>query len=169
MREFLVAAGDLADTPAGRREYGEYLTWLAENEPAQKQLNFDRMCAGWALGTEAFKTAVVDRHIGNVAASGRRETATREARQLAATALAQAAMVRLGKTPAEIQADTKSADWKIAVAAHLKATTTVTNPWIGSFLNMGHADAVSRYVSELRAGKRSQAGALLARISDIRV
>ena len=41
-------AGGLADTPAGRQKYAEYLAWLAENAPEQKRLRFDRMSKGWA-------------------------------------------------------------------------------------------------------------------------
>jgi hypothetical protein len=53
--------------------------------------------------------------------------------------------------------DIKSAPWKVAIAAHLKAATTVTNPWLAAQLHMGAPEGVSRYVSELREGKRAKA------------
>ncbi len=31
----------------------------------------------------------------------------------------------------------KSAPWKVAIAAYLKATTDVSNPWLATQLNMG--------------------------------
>ena len=48
-------AGGLKDTPAGRKKYRDYLQWLSANRPAQKEMAFDRMCRGWALGTKPFK------------------------------------------------------------------------------------------------------------------
>jgi len=46
--------GELADTPAGRRKYAEYLAWLAENAPEQKHLRFDHMSKDRVLGTKEF-------------------------------------------------------------------------------------------------------------------
>ena len=56
---FLNAAGELRDTATGRRKYVEYLAWLAESEPGQKQLKFESMSRGWVLGGQAFKQALV--------------------------------------------------------------------------------------------------------------
>jgi hypothetical protein len=63
----------------------------------------------------------------------------------------------------------KAAAWKVAIAAHLRAISTVKNPWLAEKLNMGDPDGVSRYVSELRKGKRPEAAVILQRIADIRV
>ena len=79
---FLDAAGGLADTPAGRRKYGDYLAWLGENEPAQQQLKFESMCRGWALGGKAFKDALVKEHRVKLVQGGREEGSTRETREL---------------------------------------------------------------------------------------
>jgi hypothetical protein len=78
-------------------------------------------------------------------------------------------MKKLGKMTADVAEEPKSADWKVAVAAHMRSVTTATNPWLGAVLRMGHADGVSRYVGELRSGKRPKAAELLALISGIRV
>ena len=50
-RAALTHAGGLADTAAGRRKYVEYLAWLAEDEPAQKEMRFSEMSTGWLIGT----------------------------------------------------------------------------------------------------------------------
>jgi hypothetical protein len=49
--EALEHAGGLADTPAGRRKY---LEWLAEDEPARRAQRFDQRSRGWAIGSRAF-------------------------------------------------------------------------------------------------------------------
>lgn len=164
---FLDAAGGLADTPAGRRKYGEYLGWLAEDKPAQKQLNFDAMCHGWALGGDDFKAALVRRHQKQLEKPGSKDADSREARELVWAAALKKAFTRLGKKSADIAVSIKSAPWKVAIAAHLKETTTVTNPWLAAQLGMGAPEGVSRYVSELHEGQRAEAKQLLARLAKL--
>jgi putative transposase len=162
---FLDAAGGLADTPTGRRKYGEYLAWLAEDKPAQKQLNFDTMSRGWALGGDTFKAALARKHQKQLEKPGSKDAATREARQLLWAAALKKALSTLGKKSRETANDIKSAPWKVAIAAHLKATTTVTNPWLATQLHMGAPEGVSRYVTELREGKRPEAEKLLSALT----
>ena len=64
-------AGGLADTPAGRRKYLEYLGWLAEDEPARKAQRFDRMSQGWLIGSREFAAGLIEEH-GAMAGHGRR-------------------------------------------------------------------------------------------------
>lgn len=71
----------------------------------------------------------------------------------------------LGKKQAKIAADPKAADWKVAIATHLKSTMLCKNPWLGERLNMGSPAGISRYCSELQAGKQKAAAALLKRIA----
>jgi hypothetical protein len=52
---YLAGAGGLSDTTVGRKKYREYLAWLAADSGAQKELLFDRMCRGWAIGSKDFK------------------------------------------------------------------------------------------------------------------
>ena len=166
---FLQAAGDLADTAAGRRKYAQYLAWLAENEPAQKQLKFETMSKGWALGGEAFRLALVKDHRTLLAHPMRRETSTREARELLWAEALHAAMAKLGKTTADVARDIKAASWKVAIAAQLKSASTVSNVWLAEQLRMGDPDGVSRYVGEMRRGMRKEAEKLMRKITDIRV
>lgn len=49
----------LADTVAGRKKYQDYLHWLSADQAARKELAFDAMCRGWALGSKDFKNAVL--------------------------------------------------------------------------------------------------------------
>jgi putative transposase len=58
----LEVAGEWSDTTLGRREYDQYLHWLAEDEPAQKELRFEDMRKGWVVGSLAFKKALVEDH-----------------------------------------------------------------------------------------------------------
>src|SRR5690606_33836057 len=58
---------------------------------------------------------------------------------------AQLTQARISKT--EIPRSPKSAEWKIAIAAAMKARTTVTNRWLAEHLHMSGLHEVSRLVS----------------------
>jgi hypothetical protein len=73
--------------------------------------------------------------------------------------------LRLGKTPRQVQEDAKAADWKVAIATHLRTRTTASNPWLAAALNMGAPAALSRYVGECRAGERPGARRSYGKIS----
>jgi hypothetical protein len=56
----LESAGGLADTPKCRRLYFNYLKWLSNDDAAQKEMVFEKMCRGWALVTKEFKQALIE-------------------------------------------------------------------------------------------------------------
>ena len=56
-------------------------------------------------------------------------------------------LMKLGRTADGLRADGKSAAWKLALAAALKARTTATNRWLGAALQLGNLHAVSRKVA----------------------
>ena len=168
VKTYLQAAGKLADTAAGRRKYVKYLVWLSENEPAQKQLNFESISKDWALGGKAFKMSLIKDHRVKLAQLGAKEASTREARELLWLEALNAAMSKLGKTATDIARDKKAAPWKVAIAAQLKSASTVTNVWLAEQLRMGAPDGVSRYVGELRRGQRREADRLIRKVKSIR-
>ena len=81
----------------------------------------------------------------------------------------QACLTRPGKTAHDIASDRKAAAWKVAVAAHLKQHSSAKNPWLAEALRMGAPAGVSRYVAELKHGRREPAAALKASIANIMV
>jgi len=139
-------AGALADTPAGRRKYADYLRWLADDEPARKALRFDRMSHGWVIGTKTFKQAMVKEHAQAGAALKRGDDViailVEEEWQHELMRL----LGKMRKTPAEIETSGKSEPWKLAIAATIKARTTATNRWLAQALRMGNLHEVSRKV-----------------------
>ncbi len=64
----------------------------------------------------------------------------------------------------------KSEDWKVAVAGYMKQRLFCRNGWLAERLEMGTEYAVSRYVSEMLAGKREFAkefyDTLIAKVKD---
>ena len=154
---FLEGAGGLSDTAGGRGKYESYLAWLNEDDAAKKAALFDRMSRGWAIGTQDFKRAVVADERNRLAALETGDKDYAEIREEAWDAEVVRCMTILGKKQAQVAADRKAADWKVAIATHLKATMLCKNPWLGERLNMGSPAGISRYCSELEKGLRPRA------------
>lgn len=161
----LTSAGDLADTTAGRNKYERYLDWLSTEPEAQKNLKFDKMSKGWAIGCKEFKKALVEDEKERLANLDLGEKNFREIRELIWESELDSILKTLGKTSTEIEDDAKSAAWKVAAAAQLKKSHLCENPWIAKRLNMGAYSTVSRLVSEMISGKRINAAAIYEKLT----
>lgn len=152
----LAEAGELADTAAGWRKYGEYLAFRDEAEPTKRNERYGTLSRGWALGTAEFRRGLVDelRKRGAQLESAAPYGETAEAReQLRATAwearlqaLARAAKIDLKKLGPR-----KSDPAKVLLAAALRAETAVSNGWLCERLGMGTPASVSQFVRRWRA------------------
>lgn len=89
-----------------------------------------------------------------------------ETRELAWESELDRSLAELGKTTADAEGTSKSAGWKVAVAALPKSRHLAANGWIGERLRMGSDSGISRYVTELRCGKRNSAKRLLSALTD---
>ena len=139
-------AGELSDTPGGRRKYVKYLDWLQEDQPAQKAFKFDKMSSGWAIGSVSFKKDLVLEHREAAAALERGDRENEELAEAVRQDALAAALRRLGKSRADLIRDGKSEPWKVALASALKWRTTVTNRWLGENLKLGTLHEVSRKI-----------------------
>lgn len=140
-------AGDLTDGLAGHRQYRAYLEWLAEDEPAQKRQRFDGMVTGWCIGAEEFTKSILRQHRELVGQGPRLAMEMQAAREaIWHDALAQV-LRELGRTPAELTSAGKSAPWKLAAAAALKARSTAVNRWLAAHLQLGSRHEVGRKVA----------------------
>jgi len=151
----LTHAGELADTPAGRRKYVEYLDWLQDDEPARKAFKFDSMSKGWVIGSRQFKQELVVEHREAAAALKRGDSELLDLAEAVRQDALAAALRKAGKKREDLVRAGKSEPWKVAIAAELRTTTTVTNRWLGENLNLGALHEVSR---KLNAKARLAAG-----------
>jgi REP element-mobilizing transposase RayT len=141
----LYYAGGLADTPAGRKKYMEYLTWLSTSNKTKKEQSFAHMCRGWALGTREFKKDLMTED--RVEGAERLGPISQEARELYWERLLEQMLSFHRKTQRDIASENKSIAWKVMIAYYLKRHTAVTNGWLSRHLNMGVTTGVSRYIS----------------------
>lgn len=166
---FLTHAGPFADTKRGRQRYRDYLAFVAADEGEKKRLEFDHAGRGWAMGSEAWKRALVNEHKERLAGEDGGEADTKEARDLMWQTLLEEGLRRLKRGPEDVRRDKKSAAWKVALAAQLRSLGHVKNGWLAKHLNMGAPAGVSRYLSEYAAGQRSDAAKHHAKIANIKV
>jgi len=150
LRTALIEAGELSDTPAGRRKYGEYLAWQATEGPAGRNKAYVSLSQGWALGTKEFRTGLVKDHAVAATTRAWKSAGAREIREQRWEECLAACLKKTNRSLEATTTDLKSAPWKVAIAGELKRTTQATNGWIATRLNMGSGRAVSQYVGKLR-------------------
>lgn len=156
----LVAAGDLADNNRGHRSYEHYLQWLTEDVAARKEMAFDKMCRGWALGSKDFKRKLL--HSEGLLKEGSFEQLRfegkelKEANELMWETTLEQAVQALGKNKDDIARDKKSAFWKVSIASELKRNTSAPSTWIAQRLNMGAPQLVGVYVNRLQQELKQQ-------------
>lgn len=165
----LSQAGGLRDDREGWASYAAYLKWLSEDEAEQKKQAFERMCSGWALGSDAFRKDVIKDQAGTLGEEAPGEADVAELRELKWSMTLERCLRELGQTTADIRAGRKAAPWKVAVAAYMKAYTSASNPWLAEALHMGSPAGVSRYVAESRRTNYRECGKEWSKISKVKV
>ena len=155
-------AGQLPDTPAGWRVYQQYLEWQAEEGPAGKNPAYVSLTKGWMIGSAEFKRALVQDHAVAAIAQAWGAAGAREVKQAQWEVLLARVLQRV--PPGAVAATAKCAPWKVAAAAHLKATSDVSNGWLAERLHMGSAAYVSKHVGLARRQPPRATAALLKKV-----
>jgi REP element-mobilizing transposase RayT len=146
----LAHAGGLVDTVAGHAKYLEYLVWLAEDEPARRQMQFERMSIDWVIGTVDFAKVMLQEHRALARRPAEPGSSLLAASEVLWNETLDELLGKVGRERSDLSVTPKSAGWKLAVAAALKERTTVTSRWLGQHLVMGSRSHVSRKVSSWR-------------------
>ena len=146
----LQEAGNLPDNSTGWQAYERYLEWQNEHGPAGSNPVYRSLSRGWMIGSDDFRRSLLQQHREASAARSWKTLAAREEREARwSVALAEL----LGAIPDSQRDDQrKSAPWKVAIAAKLKATTDVSNAWLAEKLAMGSPIYVSKHVGLARRG-----------------
>jgi len=149
----LLAAGGLTDNARGHRSYEQYLKWLSEDVGARKEMAFDQMSRGWALGSKEFKRELLQSEgllkEGSFDRLRLEGKDLKEANELIWDSSLHRAILAAGKSKADIHRDKKSALWKIWIASELKRHSSAPSTWIAQRLNMGAPQLVGVYVNRL--------------------
>ncbi len=146
----LQSAGELPDSRAGRCSYHDYLTWQAAEGPAGKSKAYVSLSKGWVIGTAGFKAALIADHKLQPDCRAWETAGAEEIRAQQCRAALERALAIVERTPANVEATSKSASWKLAIAAWLKESTEARTKWIAQALALGAPSAVSRNLATYR-------------------
>jgi REP element-mobilizing transposase RayT len=136
-------AGQLPDTPAGRRSYDRYLAWQLAEGPAGRSAAYVSMSQGWAVGSQEFKRTLLQDH---AVAEEIRAWETDGARQVRTGKWHLVLERLLREVPPEQKADNRgAAPWKIGIAIAMKNSTDADNRWLAQQLQI----ASPRYLAKL--------------------
>jgi REP element-mobilizing transposase RayT len=136
------------DSPAGLRAYVGYLTDLAKDEAEQKKLGWDKLSAGWAIGTAAWRAQVAKEHAQRALCPGLEAGELKELKEAHWSQVLESQLKRARKTLREIAKESRSAPWKITAAVKLRQAGA-PYAWITTALSMGKTSSVRAYLSQI--------------------
>jgi REP element-mobilizing transposase RayT len=146
----LMEAGNLPDNSTGWQAYERYLEWQNEHGPAGPNPAYRSLSRGWMIGSDEFRKGLLKQHQQASEAHSWKNPKTRERRE---ARWSEALAPFLESISDNQRADRrKSAPWKVAIAAQLKATTDVSNAWLAEKLAMGSPIYVSKQVGLAQRG-----------------
>ena len=112
-------------------------------------MGFEKMSRGWAKGSKAFKNAVIE-DLGDERVQQVVEAEASEMREPRWEKGLAKALTRLQKGEKDLVAERKGADWKVALARHLRERYLAPHKWIADRLAMGAPSSVQCLVSRHR-------------------
>lgn len=137
------------DTPAGMRAYAAYLAGLAADEAEQKRLGLERLSAGWAIGTLAWRKQVAKDHAHRALSPGLEAGELKDLKEAHWSQVLENGLQRAGQTAKAVADTIGSALWKITLARRLRQAGA-GYAWITAALNMGKASSVRAYLSQAK-------------------
>ena len=137
------------DSPAGLRAYVAYLTDLATDEAEQKRRGLEKLSAGWAIGTLAWRKQMAKDHAQRALSPGLEAGELKELKETHWSQVLESELKRAGKTAKAVADSIASAPWKITMARRLRQAGA-GYAWITGALRMGKASSVRVYLSRLK-------------------
>jgi len=105
---------------------------------------YEIMSRGWAIGSDAFKDKLLEDH---KVTSRSRARASKKVAEIRHRQWSQSLAPLLANLSTNQKRDhRKSAHWKVRIAAHMKANTSVSYAWLAAHLHMGSPLYVSKHV-----------------------
>lgn len=151
---FLHEAGGLKSTPAGMRSYHQHLKLIMAENPKEREKIFKGLSRGWFIGSKEGKQHLQSQVRRGVAHAN--NEARGQLESMRTDALLLSSLKTLNKHPRDIEADKKSASWKLAIASFLKSQTGIKNLQLCQLLNMGHPSTMSNLVSGYNRMKKAK-------------
>jgi REP element-mobilizing transposase RayT len=145
----LNAAGVTNDDPAGWDRYADHLA--IETEAAAKtKRRYLQLSRGWAIGSEAFKAAIISQHAPAGLARAWTVPGAEQMRAAEWETYLNRVLAVLGRTADEAKTSPKSETWKLAVATWMRDSARARLYWLSAKLDLGAPTVVSRNLARYR-------------------
>ena len=156
--EALQSLGGLKESSYAWKKYLQYLEVLAEDEPRQRDLDFQKLSTGWCRGSmdfreEQFKS--LEEKVSALDRARQLKISKEELRDLDNSIWEQSlrtfakdfglSLEPLGKKKSDLN--------KVILATLMKRRTSVSNGWLAERLEMGHPASVSQFVGRFERGE----------------
>jgi len=109
----------------------DYLSWLAEDEPARKAQRFVEMSTGWVIGGEGFAEAAVRAQAATLGQGRRTAEETRAPQEAVWQETLAVLLEKSGRTEGELASDGKSAEEKLAFGGGVEGADHGDEPLAG--------------------------------------
>lgn len=156
----------MADTPAGRRKYAEYISRRVEEvrhsvKPWKADEAWQKIRRGWHLGGEEFRQELLERIGGAVKKADRRSFSGGEVQahdEACAEQWIAKGLTALAITEADLADLLMNGPEKVALAWLVRKNTSMRTTWIKARLKMGTATGFASYLKKLEKGKKGDWG-----------
>ena len=156
----------MADTPAGRRKFADYLAGRVEEvrhsaQPWKADAAWQRIRRGWQFGGEEFRRELLGRVGGALKKARRQSFSGGEVRahdEASAEAWIAKGMNALGIAEADLAGLRMNGPEKYALAWLVRRYTGMRTTWIKARLGMGTATCFAAYLNRLEGAKKGTWG-----------
>ncbi len=143
----------LADDAEGGMAYVGYLTALASDGTRQRELGFEIMSKGWALGTDSWRKVMAKAHAQRSLTAGVDAEQAKHLKEARWELLMEKILRKEGRQPEELAGAKKNAGWKVAIALRLRREAGASAAWLAKALHMGTVGTTRSYLSKANLKK----------------
>ena len=136
----------LPDSAAGWSSYVGFLRALADDEGAQRELQFETLCRGWAVGSLGWRRAIAREQRHLALAPGFERAELREIKEARWQKSLEQMLIASGMSPDALVPSPRITSSKLELAAKLRRHTGAPYRWIAAALNVGRAESLRMQV-----------------------
>lgn len=140
----------IESSDAGWRRYVDYIVNLVADEGRQKELGFDSLSRGWAIGTEGWRKALAKDFAHMALSPGLAAAEARSLREAGWESFLAQALAKIGRSEVDLKEGGKTAQWKVDLALNVRQNSGATVAWLAQRMGLGKADTARCQISLAR-------------------
>ena len=129
---------------------------IGHDEARWDELGLKGLSQGWAIGSSAWRQAMAKEYGRLALEPGLEADDVRELREGAWEAAVQKALSASRRTDAELMTNPKKQEWKLSVAAQVRADSGASLAWLAQRLHLGAAATLRSYLCRQKLATKQQ-------------